>query len=69
MMSTLPLQDRERIFPEKALRELYQKMLPADYTRGQYDAFMAEVAKQYNWTTGQAYIATEFLFRPKENYN
>lgn len=32
------------------------------------DGFLAEVAERFGWTEQQAYIATEFLFRPP-NYN
>lgn len=60
---------RRRVsFPEKELREIYARHYPSDdYTTA--EEFLHEVSQRFGWTTGQAYIATEFLFRPKENYN
>lgn len=31
--------------------------------------FLDYIASKYKWTHGEAYLATEFMFRPKENYN
>lgn len=33
-----------------------------------HDEFLERIAKHYRWTVPQAYMATEFMFRP-ENYN
>lgn len=35
---------------------------------GNHGDLLNFLAKHYGWTVGQAYMATEFMFRP-ENYN
>ena len=45
-------------FPEARLRELYDEHL------GDNDAVLAAAQREFSWTVQQAYVATEFLFRP-----
>lgn len=33
------------------------------------EEFLRRISRHYGWTIPQAYIATEFMFRPKENFN
>lgn len=51
------------MFPEKRLRDLYRMV------KGGYTKLEKKAMKEFGWTSGQTYIATEFLYRPKENYN
>ena len=50
------------MYPHKELKELCDKY-PLD------EDLLPIVAQKFNWTIGQAYIATEQFRRPKENYN
>lgn len=47
---------------EEKIREIYKKH------KGKHDKVLVEVSEAFGWTIPQAYIATEFLYRP-ENYN
>ena len=47
---------------EVTIREIYKKY------KGKHDKVLVEVAKTFGWMIPQAYIATEFLYRP-ENTN
>lgn len=47
---------------EARMHELYE------YHDGDHGKVLDAVMKEWNWTVQQAYIATEFLFRP-ENTN
>lgn len=51
------------MFPEQRIRELHKEV------NGDQDKLFEKLKEEFGWTTGQAYIATEFLYRPKENYN
>ena len=49
------------------LKHIKSKHFPSDdYTSA--EEFLEEVCKEFGWTTGQAYMNTDFLFRP-ENFN
>lgn len=49
-------------FPEARIRELYKQV------DGNQDKLLKLLSEEFGWTVPQAYIATEFLYRP-ENYN
>lgn len=36
---------------------------------GTHDDLLKRLADHYGWSIGQAYIATEWMFRTAENYN
>lgn len=50
-------------FPRERLKQLYEEC------SGSFDKMAPILEKEFGWTVQEAYIATEHLFRPKENYN
>lgn len=57
-MPYLAYRDIIMAFPEKRIRELY------DQVAGDQDKLFELLMKEFGWTREQAYIATEFLYRP-----
>lgn len=51
------------MFPGKRIKELY------DQVNGDYNKLEPLLMKEFGWTVGQTYQATEHLYRPKENFN
>jgi hypothetical protein len=58
-------------YVQNVIREIYDKYYIGstrnDTCKKIKDGFLTEVAEQFGWTEPQAYIATEFLFRPENN--
>lgn len=50
-------------FPRERIKELYDKV------NGEYNKLEPLLMKEFGWTVQETYIATEYLYRPKENYN
>lgn len=48
------------MFPEARIRELYKQV------DGDQDKLLPLLMAEFDWTMAEAYIATEFLYRPKE---
>jgi len=55
-------------FPYARLKEILEDWRKRNPDADIYTSFYEEVGKEFAWTVGQAYIATDFLFRP-ENHN